>query len=100
MPIAVPLSNMVTLARAGALDHAWGKFSAASYDHDNDDPTALTVKGRLLEDYALRASDEAERFHLDSPDWYHRPCRGRRRKVNLLEGGKNDDRDRSRRSES
>ena len=74
MTIAAPLSTIIALARAGALDHAWGQFSAAGYDRENDDPAALTVKGRLLKDYALRASDDAERrrFYLQSAEAYRR----------------------------
>ena len=69
---AAPLSTIIALARAGALDHAWGQFSAAGYDRSDDDPAALTVKGRLLKDYALRASDEAERrrYYLQSSEAY------------------------------
>src|SRR6185436_11192482 len=59
-------------ARAGALDHAWAQFAAAGYDARGDDPAALTVKGRLLKDHALRASDEAarRRFYLQSAECY------------------------------
>jgi len=74
MPTAAPLSTIIALARAGALDHAWGQFSAAGYDREDDDPAALTVKGRLLKDYALRASDreEGRRFYLQSAEAYRR----------------------------
>jgi hypothetical protein len=74
MLTATPLSTIVALARAGALDHAWGQFATAGYDRNDDDPAALTVKGRLLKDHALRASDEAERrrFYLQSADAYRR----------------------------
>ncbi|HEV2818527.1 MAG TPA: hypothetical protein VGW40_15040 [Allosphingosinicella sp.] len=67
-----PLSTIIALARAGALDHAWGQFVAAGYDRDDVDPAALTVKGRLLKDYALRAVDEGERrrFYLQSAICY------------------------------
>ena len=51
-----PLPTIIALARAGALDHAWARFSAAGYDRDDADPAALTVKGRLLKDHGLRAA--------------------------------------------
>ena len=72
MPTPTPLSTIIALARAGALDHAWGQFCAAGYDRAEGDPAALTVKGRLLKDYALRASDEADRrrFYLQSSECY------------------------------
>ncbi|HVQ07642.1 MAG TPA: tetratricopeptide repeat-containing protein [Allosphingosinicella sp.] len=70
---SVPLSTIIALARAGALDHAWSQFSAAGYGRDEDDPAALTVKGRLLKDHALRASGDARRrFYLQSADAYQR----------------------------
>ena len=74
MTIATPLSTIIALARAGALDHAWGQFAAAGYDRDDGDPAALTVKGRLLKDHALRAADEAvrRRFYLEAADAYRR----------------------------
>ena len=68
-----PLSTSIALARAGALDHAWHAFGAAGYDACEDDPAALTVKGRLLKDRALRASGEARRaFYLQSAEAYRR----------------------------
>ncbi len=73
MPTAAPLSTIIALARAGALDHAWGQFRAAGFDRDDDDPAALTVKGRLLKDRALRASGEERRlFYLQSAEAYRR----------------------------
>src|SRR4051812_23142070 len=74
MTRAAPLSTIIALARAGALDHAWGQFCAAGHDRNDEDPAALTVKGRLLKDHALRASDEAERrlFYLQSAEAYRR----------------------------
>jgi hypothetical protein len=72
-PTAAPLSTIIALARAGALDHAWYQFSAAGYDAKDDDPAALTVKGRLLKDRALRASGEARRgFYLEAAAAYRR----------------------------
>ncbi|HEY5713269.1 MAG TPA: tetratricopeptide repeat-containing protein [Allosphingosinicella sp.] len=66
------LAAIIALARAGALDHAWAQFSAAGHDARGDDPAALTVKGRLLKDHALRASDEADRrrYYLQSAECY------------------------------
>jgi hypothetical protein len=74
MPIDASLSTIIALARAGALDHAWGQFSAAGLDCADDDPAALTVKGRLLKDYALRAQGEEERrrYYLQSAEAYRR----------------------------
>jgi len=73
MPTAAPLSTIIALARAGALDHAWYQFSAAGYDARDDDPAALTVKGRLLKDRALRASGEERRgLYLQSAEAYRR----------------------------
>ena len=70
---AAPLSTIIALARAGALDHAWAQFAAAGYDQRDDDPAALTVKGRLLKDHALRAAGEAQRlFYLQSAEAYRR----------------------------
>lgn len=73
MLTAASLSTIIALARAGALDHAWYEFRAAGYDARDDDPAALTVKGRLLKDKALRASGEARRkFYLESAEAYRR----------------------------
>jgi hypothetical protein len=71
MLTATPLSTIIALARAGALDHAWYQFSAAGYDAREDDPATLTVKGRLLKDRALRASgEERRRLYLQSAEAY------------------------------
>jgi tetratricopeptide (TPR) repeat protein len=73
MASAAPLSTIIALARAGALDHAWYQFGAAGYAAREDDPAALTVKGRLLKDRALRASgDERRRLYLESSEAYRR----------------------------
>ncbi|HEX8192605.1 MAG TPA: tetratricopeptide repeat-containing protein [Allosphingosinicella sp.] len=60
-PTATPLSTIIALARAGALEHAWAQFSASGHDRRDDDPAALTVQGRLLKDRALRARGEEKR---------------------------------------
>jgi hypothetical protein len=71
MVSATSLSTIIALARAGALDHAWGQFAAAGYDRNDQDPAALTVKGRLLKDYALRAEgEERRRYYLQSAEAY------------------------------
>jgi len=73
MTAAAPLSTIIALARAGALDHAWYQYSAAGYGTRHDDPASLTVKGRLLKDRALRASGEERRkFYLESAEAYRR----------------------------
>ncbi len=69
----VPLSTIIALARAGALEHAWYRFAAGGYDRRGDDPAALTVKGRLLKDRALRArGGERRRLFADSAAAYLR----------------------------
>jgi Tetratricopeptide Repeats-Sensor len=74
VPNTAPLSTIIALARAGALDHAWAQFVAGGYERADADPAALTVEGRLLKDHALRASGEAERrrFYLESAEAYRR----------------------------
>ena len=70
------LSTIIALARAGALDHAWAQFCAAGYDRVDDDPAALTVKGRLLKDQALRAEgEERRRLYLKSAEAYLRAAK-------------------------
>jgi hypothetical protein len=61
MASAAPLSTIIALARAGALEHAWSQFQAGGHDARGGDPAALTVKGRLLKDRALRARGEERR---------------------------------------
>lgn len=71
MTHATPLSTIIALARAGALDHAWAQYCAAGYDRDDHDQAALTVRGRLLKDHAMRASGEARRaYYLRSAEAY------------------------------
>jgi tetratricopeptide (TPR) repeat protein len=70
---ATPLSTIIALARAGALEHAWYAFAAAGYERMQDDPAALTVKGRLLKDRAVRARGEDRRLlYLQSAEAYRR----------------------------
>jgi tetratricopeptide (TPR) repeat protein len=71
MTTVTPLSTIIALARAGALDHAWAQYCGAGYDRDDADPAALTVRGRLLKDHALRAEGEARRaYYLRSAEAY------------------------------
>lgn len=71
MSAATPLSTIIALARAGALDHAWAQYCGAGYDRAEADPAALTVRGRLLKDHALRAEGEARRtYYLRSAEAY------------------------------
>jgi hypothetical protein len=49
------LANIVALARSGALDRAWEEFEREGHLL-SDDPAALSIKGRLLKDRALRTS--------------------------------------------
>ena len=73
MIAATPLSTIIALARAGALDHAWSQFRVSGFDSADDDPAALTVKGRLLKDFGLRADgEERRRFYLEAADCYRR----------------------------
>ncbi|QAY77382.1 tetratricopeptide repeat-containing protein [Sphingosinicella sp. BN140058] len=52
------LQGIGALARAGALEEAWSRFSAAGFDRDTR-PAALALQGRLLKDKALRATGAA-----------------------------------------
>ena len=67
------LLSVVAHARAGALDHAWRIFRKAGLDRETDDPRTLSVKGRLLKDFALRATgDERMRFYREAASAYQR----------------------------
>jgi len=59
--VAFALPTITACARAGALDHAWSCFVATGYDRVDDEPAALTVKGRLLKDRARRAEGKERR---------------------------------------
>jgi len=52
---ATPLSQILSLARAGFPGRAWALFVAEGWDRVTDDPKALTLKGRLLKDQAKAA---------------------------------------------
>jgi hypothetical protein len=67
------LLSVIAHARAGALDYAWRIFREAGFDAETDDPRALSVKGRLLKDFALRAEgDERMRFYREASSAYQR----------------------------
>jgi hypothetical protein len=51
------LAAIRRLARSGAAQRAWDAFCAAGHDQRKDDPGLLTLKGRLLKDLAIRASN-------------------------------------------
>jgi TolA-binding protein len=53
------LTAITRLARAGALEQAWGLFQGSGYDPLPDDADVLTVYGRLLKDRAAQASGPA-----------------------------------------
>jgi len=55
--------RVLAYARAGSLDAAWSLFLSSGLGERADDPSALTLKGRLLKDLAGRAGEE-ERKHL------------------------------------
>jgi hypothetical protein len=66
-----PLPLIIAYARAGALDQAWERFVSEGYDRRADDPAALSVKGRLLKDRALRAvGSEQRRLYTESAEAY------------------------------
>jgi hypothetical protein len=52
------------LARGGAADRAWQYFVEAGFDAASGDHKALTLKGRLLKDLAMRASGDARIAYL------------------------------------
>jgi hypothetical protein len=54
------LAAIIALARAGAAEHALKQFVALGFD-DETDVQALTTKGRLLKDLALRHSGDRKR---------------------------------------
>lgn len=50
-----PLSQIISIARAGSPSRAWALFVAEGWGRQTDDPNALTLKGRLLKDQAKAA---------------------------------------------
>jgi len=68
--------SVIAHARAGALDQAWRIFHQAGLDAETDDPRALSVKGRLLKDFALRSEgDEKMRFYRQAASAYQRAAK-------------------------
>ncbi|WP_338468468.1 hypothetical protein RXV95_07930 [Novosphingobium sp. ZN18A2] len=47
------MASIITIARAGGLQHAEAQFQAGGFDARTNDPAALAVKGRLLKDRAV-----------------------------------------------
>lgn len=67
----VDLAGIIALARAGAIDEALRRFTAAGLSPD--DPAALIVRGRLLKDLAARAGpEERRRLYRDAAAAYAR----------------------------
>ncbi|HEU0098551.1 MAG TPA: tetratricopeptide repeat-containing protein [Allosphingosinicella sp.] len=65
------LPAVIAAARAGALDHAWTLFTRGRFDRDAADPAALSLKGRLLKDFALRSGPEGKRpFYIEAAEAY------------------------------
>lgn len=62
--MTTPLPQITTLARAGALDRAWGLFAEGGYLSATEDAAALAVKGRLLKDRGLLETGSARAFLL------------------------------------
>jgi hypothetical protein len=62
MPASLPL--IAALVRAGAGERAWDLFSKAGWAAQDNDPAALSLKGRLLKDRARRTQgvERAELF--------------------------------------
>ena len=58
-----PLTQILSLARAGNPARAWAVFHSSGWDARTDDAKALTLKGRLLKDQA-KAADGPERARL------------------------------------
>src|ERR1051326_7936419 len=55
------LLSIVAHARSGAVEQAWRIFRDAGLDKANDDPAALSVRGRLLKDEAREAKGKRRR---------------------------------------
>lgn len=72
-PRSPSLLSIIAHARAGALDYAWRIFHEAGFGAETEDPRTLSVKGRLLKDFALRAEgDERMRFYGEASSAYQR----------------------------
>lgn len=67
------LLSIIAHARSGSLDRAWRMFEAAGFEHVDDDPAVLSVRGRLLKDRARSAEGaERTRLFLEAADAYAR----------------------------
>ena len=67
------LLSIIAYARAGAVDHACRLFLEGGFELVNDDPSVLSVRGRLLKDRALAAEGaERRRLYLDAAGAYAR----------------------------
>ena len=66
-PARPALLAIVAHARTGALEHAWRLYREAGLDREHDDPTVLTVRGRLLKDQAVASrGEERRRLYLEA----------------------------------
>ncbi|MEJ0024878.1 MAG: tetratricopeptide repeat-containing protein [Rhizomicrobium sp.] len=73
MPNTSSLLSIIAHARAGALDHACRLFLEGGFELVNDDPSVLSVRGRLLKDRALAAEGaERRRLYLEAAGAYAR----------------------------
>jgi hypothetical protein len=67
------LLSIIAHARSGATGYAWRMVRSAGLDRANDDPSALSVVGRLLKDEAIRATGETrQKFYHQSAAYYSR----------------------------
>ncbi len=64
MKLPIETSSILALARAGAIGRAWSMFNDAGLGSRDNDPSVLTLKGRLLKDLARTADDAATRGQL------------------------------------
>ncbi len=70
---ASSLVSIIALARSGALDRAWQLFQDAGFENAENDPRALSVRGRLKKDQAiLAAGSERKRLYRESATSYAR----------------------------
>ena len=73
MSLNASLLSIIAHARSGALAHAWHLFREGGFDRARKDPAALSVRGRLLKDDALRVEGAArKRLYLQAADAYAR----------------------------
>lgn len=73
MSLNASLLSIIAHARSGALEHAWRLFREGGFDRARKNPAALSVRGRLLKDDALRVEGQArKRLYLEAADAYAR----------------------------